>query len=482
LKRREFLKAAGAGAGASLVMRGAGCRKSAGRPPNIVFILVDDLGWRDVGFMGSRFYETPNIDRLAALGMVFTRAYAAAAVCSPTRASILTGRAPARLGITDWIRAKRDGGVIGPERRNPEGYDDDPAFRLMTPRNALFMELGEVTTAEVLKKAGYATGHVGKWHLGPDEFSPRAQGFDENVGGADIGHTNSYFDPYLNEGSPIPDLAPRREGEYMTDREADEACAFVRRHRDGPFYLNLCHYAVHVPLQAKDGDVALFNGKPAVDGQKDPVYAAMIKSVDDAVGRLVATLDELGLTEKTCVFFFSDNGGLHTVTDNAPLRMGKGFPYEGGIREALAVSWPGTVPESARCGVPVSSIDFFPTILRLAGCAVPADRAIDGLDLSGILTGRATELEGRDLFWHFPHYWWGDRVRPWSAVLSGPWKLIRFYEDGRRELYDLENDASEARDLASSRPDLVEGLDRKLDAWLGETGAKLPRPNPRCAL
>ena len=476
MNRRDFLRTAGIG-GAAVLIGDSGCRGVQGRRrPNFVFILVDDLGWRDLGVMGSRFYETPHIDRLAAGGMVFTRAYAAAAVCSPTRASILTGRYPARFGITDWIRAARDGGRIGADRKNPAGYDDDPAFKLRTPRNALFMEPGEVTTAEVLKAAGYATGHIGKWHLGPDEFLPAAQGFDSNVGGADIGHTNSYFDPYHNEGAPIPSLAPRREGEYMTDREADEACAFIRAHKDRPFFLNLCPYAVHLPLQAKPDDVARFKDKPPDGGQKDPVYAAMIKSVDDAVGRITALLDELDLSERTCVFFFSDNGGLHTVTDNSPLRMGKGYPYEGGIREALIVRWPGTVPGGVRRDALVSSIDFLPTIVSLAGGGLPGDRAIDGLDLSALLRGRSESSPERDLFWHFPHYWWGDRVRPWSVVRSGDWKLIRFYEDGRQELYNLAEDESETKDLADSRPEVVAGLSRKLDAWLKGTGAKLPRP------
>jgi len=474
MKRRDFLRAAGAGS-AAVLLGGPGCRRQVRRPPNIVFILVDDLGWRDVGFMGSRFYETPNIDRLAARGQVFTQAYAAAAVCSPTRASILTGRYPARLGITDWIRARRDGGVIGPGRGNPEGYDDRPGFELLTPKNALFMELDEITTAETLKAAGYATAHVGKWHLGPDEFLPPAQGFDVNVGGADIGHTSHYFDPYHNEGAPIPSLPPRRTGEYMTDREADEACAFIRANRDRPFFLNLCHYAVHTPLQAKDGDIAGFEGRPADGGQKDPVYAAMIKSVDDSVGRIMSVLGELGLTERTCVFFFADNGGLVPVTDNAPLRLGKGYPYEGGIREPLVVSWPGTLASGARIAEAVSSIDFYPTILSLAGLAPPADRTIDGLDLSGLLTGSERVLPERDLFWHFPHYWSGHRVRPWSAVRSGDWKLIRFYEDGRQELYDIAADVGETRDLAAIRPEIVEALGRRLDAWLRETGAKLPK-------
>jgi arylsulfatase A len=475
MNRRAFLTAAGAGPAAALLFGPLGCRRPPRRPPNVIFILVDDLGWRDVGFMGSRFYETPNIDRLAAGGTVFTQAYAAAAVCSPTRASILTGRYPARLGITDWIRARRDGGVIGDDRKNPEGYDDRPGFELLTPKNALFMELGEITTAEMLKAAGYATGHVGKWHLGPDEFLPTAQGFDTNVGGADIGHTSHYFDPYHNEGAPIPSLPPRREGEYMSDREADEACAFIRAHKDRPFFLNLCHYAVHTPLQAKEDDIARFRDKPADGGQKDPVYAAMIKSVDDSVGRVTALLEELGLAERTCVFFFSDNGGLVPVTDNAPLRLGKGYPYEGGIREALAVRWPGTIPAGARIEERVASIDFFPTILSLAGLEPPADRKIDGLDLSNLLRGAERALPERDLFWHFPHYWSGVRVRPWSVVRSGDWKLIRFYEDGRDELYDVAADMGETQDLAAARPEIAEALGRKLDSWLAETGAKLPR-------
>ncbi len=478
IRRREFLGAALRGAAAAPFVgstwRCAPARKDR---PNFIFILVDDLGWRDVGFMGSRFYETPNIDRLARRGTAFTQAYAAAAVCSPTRASIMTGRYPARLGITDWIRAGRDGTVLGPERINPTGYQADPRFRLETPRNPHFMELEEVTVAEVLKSGGYATGHVGKWHLGPDEFLPPGQGFDVNIGGADIGHTENYFDPYHNAGRPIPSLPPRRPGEYMSDREADEAVRFIRDHRDRPFFLNLCPYAVHTPLQAKKEDIDHFAGKPPVDEQKNAVYAAMIKSVDDTVGRLLAALEEFGLSERTVIFFFSDNGGLHPVTSNAPLRMGKGYPYEGGTREALVVSRPGTIPANVRSETPVSSIDFFPTMASMAGLDLPRDRTIDGRDLTPLLGGRGRVAE-RDLFWHFPHYWSGDRVRPWSSVRSGDWKLIRFWEDGREELYDLRTDVGETNDLAGSQPEKVRDLRARLDAWLEETRAKLPRPNP----
>ena len=272
--------------------------------------------------------------------------------------------------------------LIGANRKNPSGYDDDPAFKLMTPRNALFMEPREVTTAEVLKKAGYATGHVGKWHLGPDEFLPAGQGFDSNAGGADIGHTGSYFDPYLNEGAPIPSLAPRLEGEYLTDRLSDEACDFIRANKDRPFFLNLCHYAVHAPLQAKDVDVARFREKPVVDGQKDPVYAAMIKSVDDSVGPGHGCPGRAG-SQRTDLrlLLLRQRRPPHGHRQRAA-PDGEGVPlrrrHPGGPDRLLAGDDPGPAPTPGS----VSSIDFFPTILSLAGLGLPRGRTIDGVDFS----------------------------------------------------------------------------------------------------
>jgi len=301
------------------------------RPPNFVLVLVDDLGWTDLGCQGSRYYETPNIDRLARQGMRFTSAYAACAVCSPTRAAVQTGRYPARVGVTDWIRARFQGGIIGPDGKNPTGYAGSSSRRLLCPKNALFMELDELTIAEALKPAGYVTCHIGKWHLGQQAHFPEKQGYDFNFGGCDLGQPPSYFDPYKSKRAyyEIPNLPPRRPGEYLTDREADEAVSFIRAHREQPFFLNLCHYCVHTPLMGKKDVVAKYQSKPKTN-HNNPVYAAMVESVDDCMGRILQTLDETGLAAQTLVIFTSDNGGLLGPTDNAPLRAGKGCPYEGG--------------------------------------------------------------------------------------------------------------------------------------------------------
>ncbi len=466
--------------------------------PNIIFVVVDDLGWRDVGFMGSRFYDTPNIDRLAGEGMVFTNAYAACAVCSPTRASILTGRYPARIGITDWIRTRYAGVEVPGDKKNPTGYDQKPNRTLMTPRNPYWMEHSEVTIAEMLKPLGYVTGHIGKWHLGPGDWLPTSQGFDVNIGGEDYGQPPNYFDPYRRGKFSIETLPPRRKGEYLTDREGDEAVKFIKTNKDKPFFLDLWHYAVHTPLQAKanyienakqradslgidplgpDEDVAgVFRSRLPLKGQRNPTYAAMIKSVDEAMGKVLKTLDELNLRQNTIIIFFSDNGGHIVSTDNSPLRMGKGFPYEGGIREPLVISYPGVTSEGTRCDVPVSSIDFFPTICNWLDVDIPDTLVIDGKDITPLLKG-GNDIGRQDLYWHFPHYWWGQFVRPYSIVRSGDWKLIKFWEGGE-ELYNLKDDISETVNLAETHPGKRIELEKKLDNWLKETGAKLPRPNP----
>ncbi|MFB0525620.1 MAG: sulfatase, partial [Phycisphaerae bacterium] len=292
---------------------------------NFVLILIDDLGWMDTGCYGSEFYETPNIDRLAAEGMRFTDGYAACAVCSPTRAAVMTGRYPARTGVTDWIHF-RDfrGSRTNPNQKNPTEYVGDKNRKLLCPPNPFWMELEEITIAETLKPAGYTSCHVGKWHLGPDAWYPDKQGFDFNIAGCDYGQPPSYFDPYFRNGQGyIPTLPPRRQGEYLTDREADEAVRFIRRHKDKPFFLYLAHYAVHTPIQAKEELTEKYKNKPRY-GQKNPTYAAMVESVDDAMGKIMSVLDELDLAERTVIFFTSDNGGLMNVTNNAPLRAGKG--------------------------------------------------------------------------------------------------------------------------------------------------------------
>ena len=479
--RRHFLKAVGLGAAAMALPRDA--KAAQGDKPNVVFILVDDLGWTDTACYGSRYYDTPNIDRLSSQGMKFTQGYAACAVCSPTRAAVMTGRYPARVGVTDWIRARFQAGAKPYPDKNPDGYEGGKDRELLCPQNPFWMELEEITIAEMLKTAGYTTCHIGKWHLGPDKCYPDKQGFDYNIGGCDFGHPPSYFDPYQRKGQGrIPTLGPRQEGEYLTDREADEAARFIKEHADRPFFLYMAHYAVHTPLQAKPDLVAKYQAKPPTN-QKNPVYAAMVQSVDDAVGKIMTALDEMKVAGNTILIFTSDNGGLIGPTDNAPLRSGKGYPYEGGIREPVIVRWPKAVEAGSTCDVPVTSVDYFPTICAAAGVALPTDRAIDGENLMPLLTQTGT-LTRDAIFWHFPHYRrHHPRSRegylvPYSIVRSGDWKLIKRYAGKRFELFNLKDDLSEQHDLAEQMPDKVKELDAKLTAWLKETGAKLPKPNP----
>lgn len=467
--------------------------------PNIIFILVDDLGWKDLGYMGSKFYETPNIDKLAENGMIFTQAYAACAVCSPTRASILTGRYPARIGITDWIRGRYANVVIPEDKTYPTGYDTVPNRKLLTPKNPYWLKHDEVTLAEILKTQGYITGHVGKWHLGPEEWSPLTQGFDFNAGGEDYGHPPSYFDPYSRGDFAINSLPSRNLGEYLTDREADEALAFIEENKDQPFFLYLAHYAVHTPIKAKPEITSYFKekarrlGVPALSledqptsimvhrmpltGQRNPEYAAMIKSVDESTGKIMNKLKELKLSKNTIIVFFSDNGGHVVSTDNKPLKLGKGFPYEGGIREPLIFSWPGVTTPGSESNIPVSSIDFFPTLSSAANFEIPDSLVIDGKNLKPILEQKG-EVETRDLFWHFPHYWWGSEVKPYSIIRSGNYKLIKHWDYEFTQLFDLSVDISEDNNLAGEMPEKVEELEKKLQDWFEQTGAKLPIKNP----
>ena len=313
-------------------------QQSGARPPNVILILVDDLGWTDLSCQGSKYFETPSIDRLAEQGMRFTNGYAACAVCSPTRAAIQTGRYPARVGITDWIHARFQGGKAPPPDKKLPEYVGNPKEKLLCPRNPLYMELDELTIAEALHTAGYVSCHIGKWHLGPEPWFPEKQGYDLNLGGCDLGQPPSYFDPYQSNRPDyrIPNLKPRHPGEYLTDREADEAVGFIRSHKDKPFFLNLCHYAVHTPLMAKKELIDKYEAK-ARTNQKNAVYAAMIQSVDESTARVMAVLDELKLAENTVVIFTSDNGGLLGSTDNAPLRR-QGLSLRG--RDSRAAAGP----------------------------------------------------------------------------------------------------------------------------------------------
>lgn len=449
--------------------------------PNIVFFVADDLGQRDLACYGSTFYETPHLDRLAAEGMMFSDAYASCPVCSPTRASLVTGQWPQRSGITDYI-----GAPTTPDqwKRNtkllPAPYTDRLA-------------LEETTFAEALKEAGYATFFAGKWHLGPEGWWPEDQGFDVNYGGIDRGGPyggKKYFSPYGN-----PRLEDGPEGEHLPDRLAAEAAKFIEAKRDQPFLVYYPFYDVHTPLMGREDLVKKYEEKRVRLGlseswgreherdvrlvQEHAVYAAMVEAMDLAVGRVLEKIDELGLAENTLVLFTSDNGGLSTSegwpTSNLPLRGGKGWIYEGGIREPLIVRWPGKIEAGSVSDAPVSSPDFFPTFLEAAGVKKPEGLVVDGVSLLPVFSGG--DSPERSLFWHYPHY--GNQGgAPSAAIRKGKHKLIHWFEDERVELFDLSSDLEEAKDLALARPDLVDALGAELKAWQREVGAKFPIPNP----
>ncbi len=447
--------------------------------PNIILITVDDLGWTDLACYGSQYYETPHIDQLAAEGMLLTNAYAAAAICSPTRAALLTGKAPARTGITDWIRAVFQGGTIPEDKTYTLKYVGDSTNKLLCPANPLWMEHEQVTIAELLQQQGYATGHIGKWHLGTEDWYPETQGFDENIGGCDYGQPPSYFDPYYHSEnmSEIPTLPPRQEGEYLEDRLADEAVSFIKRHQGQPFFLNLCPYAVHTPIQGRPDLVAKYEKKKTTH-QKNPEYAAMVESVDQSVGKIMQTLKERQLDEHTLLIFTSDNGGLEIeiATDNDPLRSGKGYPYEGGIRVPMIIRWPGRIAPQTKSNTPVISYDLFPTICEVTGISLPNPHNIDGTSILPVLTQQKA-LPPRPLYWHFPHYR-GEDVVPYSIIREGDWKLIKQYEGKTFELFNLSEDLSEKQDLSGQYPEKVAALDRKLEHWLHQVQARLPKENP----
>jgi arylsulfatase A-like enzyme len=436
----------------------------AAEKPNVVLILADDLGWADLGCYGSKYHKTPNLDRFAASGLRFTEAYAACPVCSPTRASLLTGRYPQRYNLTDWL----------------PGRPDRPDQKLLRPKINQQLPLEEVTLAEALKSAGYATAHVGKWHLGGKDFEPEKQGFDLNIAGDHTGTARSYFAPFKSkDGTFMPGLEKAPDGEYLTDRLTAEAEKFIDASRDKPFFLYLAHYAPHTPLKAKPDLVAKY--KPGKHGEQgNPAYAAMLESLDEGVGRVLKKLDDLKLTERTIVVFASDNGGLATLegmtmaaTFNGPLREGKGYLYEGGIRVPLMVRWPGVTKAGATSAVPVCSIDLFPTALE--ACGVTSAAKPDGVSLVPLLKGGGLKREA--LYWHYPHYA-NQGSRPGGAVRAGAYKLIEFYEDGRRELYDVTKDVSESHNLIADKPEVAKELAAKLDAWRKEVGAKMMTPNP----
>jgi arylsulfatase A-like enzyme len=462
--------------------------------PNVIFILLDDFGYTDCGCYGSKYYETPNIDRLASEGVRFTDAYAACPVSSPTRASIMTGRYPVNTGITDWIPGRQ-----ATNSGRPEDKLVALPFRLQ-------LDPEEVTIAEVLKKNGYSTMISGKWHLGSDPgYWPENQGFDINKGGYSAGQpnksktSNGYFSPYGN-----PRLGDGPEGEYLTDRQTDEALIFVESNKNKPFFLYLSYYAVHNPMQGKEALVRKFTHKADSMGlinvqafsrdkewirssmsdnfkertiQSNPVYAAMIYSVDENIGRLMRKLEESGIEGNTIIIFTSDNGGLSTSegspTCNAPLRAGKGWLYEGGIRVPLIIRYPGKGEPGTQVKTPVSSIDYFTTIIEMTN-SYDENYKTDGVSFISLF--RKDKLPERPLYWHYPHYS-NQGVEPGSAVRLGKYKLIDNFEKDRQELYDLENDISEKNDISVSNPEKTRELFKLLEDWRTKTNAKMMEPN-----
>lgn len=438
----------------------------AARPPNIVFVLADDLGWTDLGCQGSRYYETPAIDELAAEGMRFT-AYYNCQNCAPTRAAIMSGQYAPRTGIYtvgSGARGKaKDRGMIPAE-------------------NVRELPLETTTVAEAIRRAGYRTGMFGKWHLGTDEaHHPAQRGFEEA-----IVVNGRHFD-----FKPIPPQ-PVQANVYLADWLTDHAVDFMRRHREEPFFLYLPHFAVHSPLHARAELIERFRRKPAVDGHNHAVYAAMIASVDESVGRVMACLDSLGLVDDTVLIFSSDNGGVggyaspafegrKGTTDNWPLREGKGSLHEGGIRVPFIVRWPGRVKAGSRCDVPLVHVDLYPTFLALAGAQAPAGQILDGTSFAGLLTGEAAG-ERPPIYWHFPGYlesyirentW---RTTPVSVVRDGNFKLMEFFEDGSLELYNLRDDLSETTNLAATMPDKRDELLGRLRDWRDRIDAPMPQP------
>ncbi len=444
-----------------------GVARSAEVGPNLVLIVADDLGWADLGCYGSRFHQTPNLDRLAKEGMRFTQAYAACPVCSPTRAALLTGKYPARLNLTDWL----------------PGRSDMPAQRLLRPAFHQELPLDETTLAERLHSAGYATAAIGKWHLGGRGFEPQKQGFDVNVAGDAAGSPRNYFAPFQRDGQFVPGLEQAPEGEYLTDRLTAEAEKFIEQNLARPFFLYLPHFAVHTPLQGKADLVRKYEAlpKPALP-QNNPIYAAMLESLDDSVGRVVRKLEDLKLAERTIIVFTSDNGGLATAegprtpsTSNAPLREGKGYLYEGGLRVPLLIKWQGVTRPAGTCDVPVGSIDLAPTFAR-ALAPDSGSEVIDGVDVMPLLR-ESGPIAARPLFWHYPHYS-NQGGRPGGAIRDGDDKLIEYYETGRLELFDLKNDPGEGMNLIDRFPEKGARLATRLREWRQSVAASEMRPNP----
>ncbi len=445
------------------------------KPLNFVFLLADDLGWADLACYGGDLHETPNLDQLANESVRFTDAYAAAPVCTPTRASILTGKTPARLHMTIW----REASANPPLKR-----------KMIPPITVGDLPHEEVTLADVLHDAGYYTARVGKWHLGEASYYPETHGFDANIGGSHWGAPTTFFYPYSGSGTfgnefrYVPHLELGAKDEYLTDRLTSEAIRIVEKVHDRPFFLNMWWHTVHTPIEAPQGMVEPYVEKFRPESNhQNARYAAMVESLDTNVGRLLAKLEELGVSDRTVVIFTSDNGGFvnknrgQVVTNNAPLRSGKGSLYEGGVRVPLMVRWPSITPQGQICRAPVSTIDFYPTILEMAGLLGDAEHnaSVDGKSLVPVLKRPEAKLDRETLYWHYPHYY--PTTAPVSSIRQGNWKLLHYYEDDRVELYDLASDLGEEKDRAEDQPEVAGALRNELDRILGEVGAQSAETN-----
>jgi arylsulfatase A-like enzyme len=429
----------------------AGIARAAERP-NIILVLIDDMGLTDLSCYGSKFYETPNIDQLARDGMKFTHAYSACTVCSPTRAALMTGKYPAALHLTDWIAGH-----------------DRPAARLRIPEWTKSLPTDVPTLPGALKEAGYATCAIGKWHV--SDGGPKAHGFDLSIANNGRGQPGTYFSPYKN-----PELPDGPAGEFLSDRLTVEAEKFIEQNKDRPFFVYLPHFAVHTPIAGQPDVVAKYKARATEsDPQRNAVYAALVESVDDSIGRLRAKLAELKLSERTIIIFTSDNGGLvlNQITSNLGLRAGKGSVYEGGVRVPAIALVPGVTQPGSVSSVPVITMDWTATLLGLAGAK--AIEGAHGVSLAPLLRGQ--NIPARPLFWHYPHYHPGGAT-PYSAMLDGGWRLVEFFEDNRVELYNLNDDPTESRDLAASQPAKAAAMRAQLKAWRESVNAQLPTPNP----
>ncbi len=524
--KQAYKAAAWLGAGALAVMPGmkAEAKKAPAKQPNIIFFLIDDMGWMDIACNGSTLYETPHIDRLASQGVRFTQGYSTCHVSSPARATIMTGRYPASINLTDWL----------PGRKN------FPFQQLETVEVEQQLPAGEPTIAEVLKAAGYNTAMVGKWHLGEGDARPEARGFDVHIPkGYETGWPQTYYAPFKMNGYE------GRQGEYLTDAMTREAIEYIKNNKDNPFFLYFSHYAVHDPIEgrpdlvekyrAKIAGLPVYNGpafilegnpddkepltreqldkmidKPAFQGYKilpdrtvkikqrqdNAEFAAMVESVDQSLGRLVTALEKLHIDDNTVIIFFSDNGGMSAAnfgnpkrivqptkldkayaSSNLPLRGAKGWLYEGGIRVPMIVKWPGKGKVGEVCPTPVISTDFFPTMLEMAGVKAPKGKVIEGVSIAPLLTGKGKWKE-QPMFWHFPHYSNHGMQSPGGAVRYGDWKLIEYFERGTCQLFNLKDDIGEQNDLAAANPAKVAELKKMLHDWRVSVGAHMMVPNP----